>query len=348
VWPVRLAKLGGWLLAMAALGVALGAVQLIPLVELLPLNFRAGSASLDQVRAWAWPSRHVLSFWLPNIFGSPSHHAVVRHLGAAVDVPAAPSTRWANQARTIFWGIKNYVEGANYLGVATWLLAGIAVLGGSSLIVKVNCVNENRKAIQAMTQRIYDQDYNYQSPERRHNFPSTWLFAALAGPLTAVCVWHAALCDPLLWAAGVEPTAQPVPLGLPVYAEHGAAGRGLGWIGCSTRGKALTQRAKAQRRDGRFARGRGRRGFIYARPHCHLVALALARSRCATAAAWLLRSCSSLPASLAPGPFVAFGQRIVDGSDLAQMAFASGAACSGATRRPTWRRFGACLRCWGA
>ncbi len=28
---------------------------------------------------------------------------------------------------TIFWGIKNYVEGGNYLGVATWLLAAVAV-----------------------------------------------------------------------------------------------------------------------------------------------------------------------------------------------------------------------------
>ena len=37
---------------MAVLGVALGAVQLLPLMELLPLNFREGSASLAQVREW--------------------------------------------------------------------------------------------------------------------------------------------------------------------------------------------------------------------------------------------------------------------------------------------------------
>ncbi len=47
-WPA-----GCW--SMVVLGVALGAVQLLPLVELLPLNFRAGSASLAQVRGWAWP-----------------------------------------------------------------------------------------------------------------------------------------------------------------------------------------------------------------------------------------------------------------------------------------------------
>ena len=39
----RVAMLGAWLLVMAVLGVALGAIQLIPLLELLPHNFRAGS-----------------------------------------------------------------------------------------------------------------------------------------------------------------------------------------------------------------------------------------------------------------------------------------------------------------
>ena len=52
----RILKLAGWLLTMAVLGVALGAVQLIPLLELLPLNFRDGSATLAQVRGWAWPT----------------------------------------------------------------------------------------------------------------------------------------------------------------------------------------------------------------------------------------------------------------------------------------------------
>ncbi|MBP6440205.1 MAG: YfhO family protein, partial [Caldilineaceae bacterium] len=123
----RILKLAGWLLAMAVLGVALGAIQLIPLVELLPLNFRAGSASLAQVQEWAWPSRHVLTFWLPNIFGSPSHH-VWFDLWTRQWTPATVNAL-GEQTRTIFWGIKNYVEGGNYLGIATWLLALYAIWG---------------------------------------------------------------------------------------------------------------------------------------------------------------------------------------------------------------------------
>ena len=71
----RLMGLAVWLLVMALLGVALGGVQLLPLLELLPLNFRSGSASLEQVVGWAWPTRQVLTFWLPDVFGNPSHHA---------------------------------------------------------------------------------------------------------------------------------------------------------------------------------------------------------------------------------------------------------------------------------
>ncbi|MBK8051511.1 MAG: hypothetical protein IPK16_33160 [Anaerolineales bacterium] len=121
----RMVRLAAWLLVMAVLGIGLGAVQLIPLVELLPLNFRAGSASLDQVRGWAWPSRHVLTFWLPNIFGSPSHHQWFDLWNRTWMPATANALGEAN--RTIFWGVKNYVEGGNYLGIATWLLAALAL-----------------------------------------------------------------------------------------------------------------------------------------------------------------------------------------------------------------------------
>jgi hypothetical protein len=42
-------------------------------------------------------------------------------------VPATTNAL-GEQAVTIFWGIKNYVEGGNYLGIATWLLAADAVV----------------------------------------------------------------------------------------------------------------------------------------------------------------------------------------------------------------------------
>ena len=60
---------------MAVLGLALGAVQLVPLYELVKGGFRQGSASLAQIRGWAWPSRQILTFLLPNVFGNPTHHS---------------------------------------------------------------------------------------------------------------------------------------------------------------------------------------------------------------------------------------------------------------------------------
>ena len=121
----RIMGLAVWLLVMALLGIALGGVQLLPLVELLPLNFREGSASLAQVRAWAWPDRHLLTFWLPDVFGNPSHHQWF-DLWARQWRPAAWNAN-GEAINTIFWGIKNYVEGANYLGILTWLLAAVAL-----------------------------------------------------------------------------------------------------------------------------------------------------------------------------------------------------------------------------
>ncbi len=128
----RLLKLTGWLLVMALLGVAAGAIQLVPLIELVPLNFREGSASFQQVLDWAWPSRHFLTFFMPDIFGNPSHHAWF-DLWQWQRVPATVNAL-GEPINTIFWGIKNYVEGGNYLGLATWLLAAIAV---ADLIIRI-------------------------------------------------------------------------------------------------------------------------------------------------------------------------------------------------------------------
>jgi O-antigen/teichoic acid export membrane protein len=111
----RLLGLAAWLLVMALLGIALGGVQLLPLLELLPLNFREGSASLAQVRQWAWP----------NVFGNPTHHTWFD-----IWTRQWQPVQWNAEGQstdTIFWGIKNYVEGANYLGILTWLLAAVAL-----------------------------------------------------------------------------------------------------------------------------------------------------------------------------------------------------------------------------
>ena len=121
--PVALSA--GWLLAMAALGIALGAVQLVPLFEFVNLNFRSGSASLDQVLGWAHPWRDLLQFVLPNFYGSPAQHSLF-------DVFSGQSTSLidtvitnAQGARVLHteWGMKNAVEAALYVGTLPLILA---------------------------------------------------------------------------------------------------------------------------------------------------------------------------------------------------------------------------------
>ncbi|RLT32944.1 MAG: hypothetical protein DWI57_18040, partial [Chloroflexi bacterium] len=124
-FAIRISKLAAWLLVLALLGIASGAVQILPLFELVNLNFREGSASYDQVVGWAWPSRHILTFFLPDVFGNPSHHAWF-DLWNGRWVPATVNAL-GERTDTIFWGIKNYVEGGNYVGILTWLLAGVGV-----------------------------------------------------------------------------------------------------------------------------------------------------------------------------------------------------------------------------
>jgi hypothetical protein len=123
--PLPSLRLALWLLAMVAFGLALSGAQLLPLYELVSQSFREGSASLQQVRDWAWPSQQVVTFFLPDFFGNPTHHTwfdIWQRTWAPVTQNAL-----GEPLNTIDWGVKNYVEGGNYLGIVTWLLAAVAV-----------------------------------------------------------------------------------------------------------------------------------------------------------------------------------------------------------------------------
>lgn len=117
-----------YLLAMVGLGLAMGSVQLIPLAAVLPENFRAGAASLEQVRGWGYPARHILHFLIPNIFGNPAHHGywdlfTGQWTPATINALGQPITK-------IDWGppITNYVEGGAYVGILPLLLATFGVI----------------------------------------------------------------------------------------------------------------------------------------------------------------------------------------------------------------------------
>lgn len=113
-----LARRAGWVLVMVLLGLGLGAIQLMPLAEMVNGSFREGRASLSQVRGWAYPVRRLLTFLVPNFFGNPAHHTYL-------DLFAGQAVR---SPEPIDWGIKNYVEGGAYLGLLPLFLGVLAVL----------------------------------------------------------------------------------------------------------------------------------------------------------------------------------------------------------------------------
>jgi len=124
-WWVGSRRAVMWLALMLALGLALGAVQFVPLYEVVSTSFRAGeaAASLQQVLGWAYPKRRLITFGIPNFFGNPAHHGYFD----LFTWRQAPALTFDN-GQYIDWGIKNYVEGGAYLGLLPLFLAAIAVL----------------------------------------------------------------------------------------------------------------------------------------------------------------------------------------------------------------------------
>lgn len=277
--PLRLA---GWLLAMVVVGLALGAVQLIPLYELVSTSFRQGSASFDEVVGWAWPSRQIITFLLPDFFGNPSHHgwwdpALRAWRDAGPNALGQP-------VRDVFWGVKNYVEGGNYLGIMTLLLAVVAVLGTVG--------RSHRPETEFLPQKL--------GFSRSH----VWLLAILA-------------LISLLFAFGT-PLYALLFYGVPGYkqlhsafrwvfpytlAMAGLAGFGLHYL----LGAVNSQQSTV---NGEQSNVRGRRLLLFT-AYCSL-------------ATGLLALAAALLSLAAPVPFHALSQRIVDSSDLARSVFASG------------------------
>lgn len=133
---------------MIIVGIALGAVQLVPLYELVQNNFRSGSASYHDVIGWAYPLKQIITFFIPDLFGNPTHHTYVDIFDFTTR--AAPNG-------TIFWGVKNYVEAGAYVGILPLLLALIALASSKFQV----------------------QSSNNLEPQTSNLKPVTWLFATL-------------------------------------------------------------------------------------------------------------------------------------------------------------------------
>ncbi len=125
-WFVEIGTVVLGLLAMVVLGLALGAVQLLPLYEVASSSFRQGAVSLTDVLSWAYPKRRIITFLMPNFFGNPVH-TTTRDVFSGQMVQATLNA-YGEPVTSFDWGIKNYVEGAAYLGILSLFLAVIAVL----------------------------------------------------------------------------------------------------------------------------------------------------------------------------------------------------------------------------
>lgn len=123
---LRVAAMAGGLLMMVGLGAGLGSAQWVPLFDVVRYNFREGSATFKQVLGWAYPLRHIVALFIPDFYGNPTHHTYFDLFTRRI-VPVTVDAR-GQPINTIFWGIKNYVEGASYLGLLPTLLAAIALL----------------------------------------------------------------------------------------------------------------------------------------------------------------------------------------------------------------------------
>lgn len=111
---------------LVVLGMALGAVQLLPLFEVARDSFRQGAVTLSEVRGWAYPKRRIITFLIPNFFGNPTHRSLVDLFSGAT--VTASVNAYGDPVASFDYGIKNYVEGGAYLGILPLLLAAVAVV----------------------------------------------------------------------------------------------------------------------------------------------------------------------------------------------------------------------------
>jgi O-antigen/teichoic acid export membrane protein len=123
-------RLAAWLLVMVFLGLCLGLVQLGPMYEVVTQNFRDNSVTLDQVRGWALPLRRLITFVIPDFFGSPAHHSYFDAVTWCWQ-PLGPNA--AGQINPLCphctsWDTKTAVEAGAYVGILPLVLAILAIV----------------------------------------------------------------------------------------------------------------------------------------------------------------------------------------------------------------------------
>ena len=121
-------RAGALLLAMVGVGTGLSAIQLLPFLELIRENYRTGFLPYQEILSFALPLRHLAAFLVPDIFGNPAHSSYLDWFTLAQRDFAGARDALGNPKNYPFWGTKNYVEGAAYVGVIPLLLVPLAIL----------------------------------------------------------------------------------------------------------------------------------------------------------------------------------------------------------------------------
>ncbi len=119
------AKQAVWLVLMLLLGLAIAAVQIVPFWENYRLSYQGASLSFQEVSDLAWPKRQILTFWIPNAFGNPSHHRWFDLWNGRWEW--APHNVFGLNDQAIDWGIRSYHVGASYVGITAWSLILISI-----------------------------------------------------------------------------------------------------------------------------------------------------------------------------------------------------------------------------
>lgn len=105
------------LAVMVFTGLALGAVQLLPQYLILQENFRSVTADFSQITSWAYPWQQAITLLVPNFFGNPAQYNYTDFFSGVTHQLDQP----------IYWGVKNFVEGAFYVGILPLILAFIGI-----------------------------------------------------------------------------------------------------------------------------------------------------------------------------------------------------------------------------
>jgi O-antigen/teichoic acid export membrane protein len=138
-----------WLAVMVGLGLALGAIQFLPMVEVLTLNFRESGASLREVLSWSYPWRRIIAFFVPNFFGNESHHAYLD----VFSWQTWPAKVYPD-GQYVWWDIKQSVEGAAYLGILPLVLAMLGTFTATGVPTLVGAHGKGR--LKSALQKLID------------------------------------------------------------------------------------------------------------------------------------------------------------------------------------------------